>query len=79
MALMEALSRLRPSIVFKEIEHVVQNRIGVFISDRNYESLIKTINHIIKNYVSIQESMRKNYLPTNKDFIKSVKNIILEK
>ena len=32
MALLESLSRLRPVIIFKEIDHVIQNRVGIFIS-----------------------------------------------
>lgn len=77
MALLEALSRLRPVIVFREIEHVIGNKKGIFVSERNYDSLEKTIQHIIKNYKSIQEEMKKNILPTNYKFIEDFKNIIL--
>lgn len=78
MALIEALSRLRPAIIFKEIEHVIQNRDGIFTSDRNYESLLKTIKYVIKNYDNIQESMKKNNLPTNEEFINNLKKIIIK-
>ena len=78
MVLLEALSRLRPVIVFKEIEHVIGNKKGIFVSERNYDSLEKTIQHIIKNYKSIQEEMKKNILPTNYKFIEDFKNIILD-
>ena len=78
MALLEALSRLRPVIVFREIEHVIGNKKGIFVSERNYDSLEKTIQHIIKNYKSIQEEMKKNILPTNFKFIEDFKNIILD-
>ena len=78
MALLEALSRLRPVIVFKEIEHVIGKKNGIFVSERNYDSLEKTIQHIINNYKSIQEEMKKNVLPTNDKFIEDIKNIISE-
>mgnify|MGYP001346876821 FL=1 len=78
MALLEALSRLRPVIIFSEIEHVIDNKKGIFVSERNYDSLEKTIQHIIKNYKSIQKEMQKNILPTNNKFIEDVKNIILD-
>ncbi len=78
MALLEALSRLRPVIVFKEIEHVIGKKNGIFVSERNYDSLDKTIQHIINNYKSIQEEMKKNVLPTNDKFIEDIKNIISE-
>ena len=49
-----------------------------FVSERNYDSLEKTIQHIINNYKSIQEEMKKNVLPTNDKFIEDIKNIISE-
>lgn len=76
MALLEALSRLRPVVVFKEIEHVKQDREGIFVSDRNYNDLIKNINYILQNYNSIQENMKKNHLPTREQFIQNFKDVI---
>lgn len=76
MVILEALSRLRPVIVFKEIEHVVENRQGIFVSNRDQQSLIEKINFIIDNYRSIQESMKSNSLPDNESFIKQFKVII---
>ncbi len=76
MALLESLSRLRPVIIFKEIDHVIQSRAGIFISERNYESLNKTIKHIEDNYENIQEMMKKNKLPTFDNFIESLSLII---
>ena len=78
MALLESLSRLRPAIIFSEIDHVIQNRAGIFISERNYESLKKTIKHIDDNYESIQELMKKNKLPTFNSFINNLSEIILK-
>ncbi len=76
MVLLEALSRLRPVVVFKEIEHVKQDREGIFVSDRNYNDLIKNINYILQNYNSIQENMKKNYLPTKEEFIQNLSDVI---
>ena len=78
MSLLESLSRHRPVIIFKEIDHVIQNRVGIFISDRNYESLKNTISHIDNNYENIQEMIKKNNLPTLDDFINNLTTIILD-
>ncbi len=76
MALLEALARRRPVIVFDEIKHVIGDKKGIFVSKRNYESLLDTVNNIKKNYQKIQEDMKKNNLPTNKEFIKQMGIII---
>ena len=76
MALLEALARRRPVIVFDEIQHVIGNKKGIFVSKRNYESLLGTINTIKNNYQKIQEEMKQNNLPTNKEFITQMGNII---
>ena len=76
MVILEALSRLRPVIVFKEIEHVVENRKGIFVSNRDQKSLLEKINFIINNYHSIQENMKFNRLPDNESFIQQLKAII---
>ena len=65
----ESLARLRPVIIFEDIQHVIQNRSGIFVSKRNMESLSETIKFIMKNYNSIQENIKKNKLPTKKAFI----------
>ena len=79
MVILESLSRLRPVIVFKEIDHVVENRKGIFVSDRDYQSLNEKINYIINNYNSIQESMKSNKLPDNESFINQLKEILSKK
>ena len=76
MALLEALARRRPVIIFDEIKHVIGDNKGIFVSKRNYESLLETINNIKNNYQTIQEEMKQNNLPTNKEFIKQMANII---
>ncbi len=69
MALLEALARRRPVIVFQDIEHVIGNKKGVFVSKRNFISFLGTLNNIKKNYKKIQKDMKKNKLPMNKEFI----------
>ena len=72
----ESLARMRPVIIFEDIKHIIQNKKGIFVSKRNVTSLEKTINFIINNYENIQESMTKNNLPTKKDFISKLSNIL---
>ena len=69
MVLLEALARRRPVIIFDEIKHVIGNKKGIFISRRNFLSFFGTLNNIKKNYKKIQKDMKKNKLPTNKEFI----------
>ena len=76
MVILESLSRRRPVIIFKDIEHVVENRTGIFVSKRDYAGLLEKINHIISNYNSIQESMKTNKLPDNQSFINQLKEIL---
>ena len=64
MALLESLARNRPVIIFDEIKHVIGNKKGIFVSKRNYESLLKTINEIKNNYQIIQNEIKKiSYQP----------------
>jgi len=72
----ESLARKRPVIIFQEISHVVQNRIGVFVSERNVSSLSNTIDFIMKNYSKIQNEMISNNLPTKQTFIYEISNIL---
>ena len=76
MIILESLSRRRPVIIFKEIEHVIENRIGIFVSNRNFAGLLEKINHIISNYNSIQESVKINKLPDTESFINQLKKIL---
>ena len=73
----ESLARLRPVVIFKEIEHVKRNREGVFVCDRNYKSLENTINYINNNYENIVYRIKKNDLPTKKNFINELKKILI--
>ena len=78
MALLEALARLRPVIIFKDIEHVIGDKKGIFVAERNSESFFKTINHIKENYNNIQQEMKKNKLPTKDEFLKRFSELISE-
>ena len=69
MVLLESLARLRPVIIFNEIKHVINKYEGIFVSERNSEDLLKNINFIKKNYTEIYEKMKKNKLPTKKQFL----------
>jgi glycosyltransferase involved in cell wall biosynthesis len=76
MVILEALARRRPVIIFEDIKHVIGDKKGIFVSRRNFISLFGTLNNIKKNYKKIQKDMKKNKLPTNKEFIdKFVKSI----
>ena len=72
----EALARMRPVIIFKEISHVIRDRKGIFVSERNIISLQKNINYIIENYQIIQNKLKENTLPTKKVFLKEIEDII---
>ena len=78
MVLLEALARLRPVIVFKDIEHVIEDKKGIFVAERKIESLVEKIEFIKKNYEGIQEEMKKNKLPTKQEFLESLINIIVK-
>jgi len=76
MTLLEALSRLRPVVIFKDIEHVIGNKKGIFVADRNSISFCKIISHIRENYRSIQDQMKENKLPTKDEFLKRFTELI---
>ena len=69
MVLLEALARRRPVVIFDEIKHATGDKKGVFVSKRNFLSFLGILNTIKKNYKKIQKDMKKNKLPTNKEFI----------
>ena len=78
MVLLEALARLRPVIVFKNIAHVLEDKKGIYVSDRNVESLLEKVEFIKKNYENIQEEMKKNKLPTKQEFLEKLTDIIMD-
>ena len=76
MALLESLSRLRPVIIFNDIKHVIGSKKGIFVAQRNSSSLSEVINYIINNYSKIQDEMKKNNLPTKKNFLEKISVLI---
>ena len=72
----ESLARSRPIIIFEEIKHIIQNRKGIFVAERNAKSLLETINFVMQNYTNIQGNIDQNKLPTKKDFILQMSNIL---
>ena len=76
MVLLEALARRRPVIIFDEIKHVIGDKKGIFVAKRNYIHFFGTLNNIKKNYKKIQKDMKKNKLPTNKEFIEKFIKLI---
>ena len=76
MVVLESLSRFRPIIIFKDIEHIIGDKKGIFVAERNRESIFKTINYIKNNYETIQSEMKENQLPTKETFLKQLKTLI---
>jgi glycosyltransferase involved in cell wall biosynthesis len=76
MVLLESLSRLRPVIIFKDIAHVIGDKKGIFVSERNSNSFFKTVKHIKENYSNIQREMKENKLPTKEEFLKKFSELI---
>ena len=76
MVILESLARLRPVIIFREIEHIIENKKGIFIAERNTTSFFKIIDHIKNNYKSIQDEMKTNQLPTREMFLKQIGTFI---
>ena len=72
----EALSRKRPVIIFEDIAYIVRDKKGIFVSQRNVNSFSETTKYIMNNYREIQKKMEKNVLPTKKDMIKHISDII---
>ena len=72
----EALSRLRPVIIFEDIKHVINGRLGVFPSKRDPGKLKETIYLIINNYHEIINDIKKNKLPTKANFLNNLADII---
>jgi len=73
----ESLSRNRPVIIFSDIAHIVGDKKGIFVSERNAEDLLKTIKFIMNNFTNIFQEMSKNRLPTKEKFISQMTDIIV--
>jgi glycosyltransferase involved in cell wall biosynthesis len=72
----ESLSRKRPVIIFEDIDYIIRGKQGIFVSKRDKNSFSETANYIMQNYQEIQKKMEKNVLPTRKDMIKQISDII---
>ena len=72
----EALSRKRPVIIFEDIAYIAKDKKGIFISKRNMNSFLETTKYIMDNYLEIQKKMEQNDLPTKKNMIKQISDII---
>jgi glycosyltransferase involved in cell wall biosynthesis len=72
----EALSRLKPVIIFEEISHIVEDRLGVFVAKRELKDFLDKVKYIENNYTDIITKMHKNRLPSKKSFIKNLVKII---
>jgi glycosyltransferase involved in cell wall biosynthesis len=72
----EALSRLRPVVVFDDIKHVINNRRGIFSIKRDPDKLVEIINYIRKNNKSISSDIKKNRLPYKHTFLKNLYKIV---
>ena len=72
----ESLSRKRPVIIFEDIDYIIKDKKGIFVSKRDPKSFTETAKNIIENYGDIQKEMEKNVLPTKKNMIKQISDII---
>ena len=72
----ESLARRRPVLIFEDIKHIVKGRKGIFISQRNIESITKTLNFIMQNYENIQKDIEQNKFPLEEDMFKQISEVI---
>ena len=72
MVIDEALIRLRPVIIFKEIENIIGKRKGIFISERNHKDLLSKINYIATNYENILRDIKNNKFTNKQDLAREV-------
>ena len=72
----ESLARRRPVLIFEDIKHIVKGRKGIFISQRNIESITKTLRFIMQNYENIQKEIEQNKFPLEADMFKQISEVI---
>jgi glycosyltransferase involved in cell wall biosynthesis len=72
----EALSRIRPVIIFNDIKYVINNRKGVFSIQRDAVQLNTVVNFIKKNIKKISVELKKNKLPSREVFLKDLFRIL---
>ena len=66
--ILESLARYRPIIVFEEIKHVKENFRGIFVCRRQTKDFTNKVRYIMKNYKYIIKEIKKNKIPTKKQF-----------
>ena len=72
----ESLARKRPVIIFEDIDYIIRNKKGIFVSKREINSFTEKAKYIMNNYKEIQKNMEQNVLPTKKSMIKQISDII---
>ena len=72
----ESLARRRPVIIFKDIAHIIKDRKGIFVSNRDIDSLSETAKFILVNYKKIQNEIEQNKFILEKEMFKQISEII---
>ena len=72
----ESLARKRPVIIFEDIAYIVKDKKGIFVSKRDTNSFLETVKYVTQNYHEIQEKIEKNNLPTKKNMLQEISNIV---
>ena len=72
----ESLARKRPVLIFEDIKHIIKDRKGIFVSQRNLNSFTEVTKYIIENYAQIQKEMEKNKLSLEKDMFEEITAIL---
>ena len=62
--------------LLEDIDYIVRDKMGIFVSKRDIDSFSKTTKYVMDNYVEIQKNMKKNILPTKNSMIKQISDII---
>ena len=72
----ESLARRRPVLIFEDIKHIIKGRKGIFVSERNINSLTKNLKFIMQNYYDIQKEIEKNNFPLEENMFKQISDVI---
>ena len=72
----ESLARKRPVIIFEDIEYIIRNKKGIFVSKRDINSFTETAKFILDNYTKIQNDIKQNKFVLEKEMIKQISEIV---
>jgi len=72
----ESLARKRPVLIFENIGHIIRDRKGIFVSQRNLDSFTEITKYIMQNYKKIQSEIEKNKLTLEKDMFNDIAAIV---